>query len=61
MAHVRRRRAYALAGAAAIAPAVTDFEAAGRDFEAAVPDSDATVLTSQRLAGLGRYQTCTKM
>ena len=41
MARERLRRARAVAGAAAIAPAGTDFEAAGPDFEAAGPDFEA--------------------
>ena len=41
MARARLRRARAIAGAAATAPAGPDFEAAGPDFEAAGPDFKA--------------------
>ena len=44
MAHAWLRRAGAIAGAAAFAPAGTDFEAAGPDFEAAGPDFEAVAV-----------------
>ena len=53
-----RRRACARAGAAAIAPAGTDFEAAGPDFEAARPGFEASEAHPHFLVGVPPQLNC---